>query len=208
MSWIFYVLSPVLLHLAVSEMITVLAGNVLDSAACTALSAVFVLPFALWMYRKDSSLHGKSVEIQAAAVLLSLAGGGLLNLLWSGLLNLMLNLFRFNSYFSNATQEALLTSSFIAQILGPGLLVPAAEELVFRGLTYTRMRIRMQTHQAVVLSAMLFALYHGNPIQMIYAFPMALLLAFLYEKSGNLAYPILFHMGANLTAIVTAIIFA
>lgn len=209
MSWIFYVLSPVLLHLAVSEMIIVLAGNVMDSAACTALSAVFVLPFALWMYRKDSALHGKTViKHAAAAALLCLAGGGLLNFFWSGLLSLLLNLLRLTSYFSNASQEALLTSSFLAQLLGPGLLVPVTEELVFRGLTYRRMRIRMQTYQAVVISALLFALYHGNPIQMLYAFPMALLLALLYEKSGSLAYPILLHMGANLTTILTTILFA
>ncbi|MCD7841730.1 MAG: CPBP family intramembrane metalloprotease, partial [Lachnospiraceae bacterium] len=90
----------------------------------------------------------------------------------------------------------------------PGLLVPVTEELVFRGLTYRRMRTRMQTYQAVVISALLFALYHGNPIQMLYAFPMALLLALLYEKSGSLVYPILLHIGANLTAILTTILFA
>ncbi len=87
------------------------------------------------------------------------------------------------------------------QLLGPGLLVPLTEELIFRGLLYGRMRTRLQMKQAVLLSALLFAFYHGNPVQILYAFPMALLLAILYERGESLIYPILFHMGANLTAI-------
>ncbi|MCD7882190.1 MAG: CPBP family intramembrane metalloprotease, partial [Lachnospiraceae bacterium] len=87
--------------------------------------------------------------------------------------------------------------------LGPGLFVPIAEELIFRGLVYARMRIRLQVGSAAFFSALLFALYHGNPIQAIYAFPMAIVLALLYEHGGKLIYPILFHMGANLAAILT-----
>ncbi|MCD7956657.1 MAG: CPBP family intramembrane metalloprotease [Lachnospiraceae bacterium] len=123
-----------------------------------------------------------------------------MNICWSGLLNLL----RIGSYFSNETQEALFASSFFMQLFGPGLLVPIAEELIFRGLLYARMRTRLQAGPAIVISALLFALYHGNPIQMIYAFPMAVVLALLYERGGNLIYPILFHMGANLTAILIA----
>ncbi len=213
MSWIFYVFFPVMLHLVISEITAILAGNVSDSAARTALSAVLVLPFAIWMYWQDKKQKDKPSQEKRnteqriteqrlwcclGMAVLCLLSGGILNILWSRILNLL----RITSYFSNETQEALLTSNILMQLLGPGLLVPLTEELVFRGLFYARIRTRLQVRQAVFFSALLFALYHGNPVQMIYAFPMALILAVLYERSSNLAYPVLFHMGANLAAIL------
>ncbi|MCD8396044.1 MAG: CPBP family intramembrane metalloprotease [Lachnospiraceae bacterium] len=220
MNWVFYVLLPVLIHLILSEGVTVLTGNLLDSAACTALSAVLVLPVAIYMYRRDTV--SRSIDNSGGATnrklqdedgvfqhktrrkmqrlgcyMVYFLSGGLLNLLWSGILYGM----GISSAFSNQTQEALLSSQMAMQLLGPGFLVPIAEELIFRGLVYKRMKTRLSVGQAVFFSALLFALYHGNPIQMIYAFPMALLLALLYDRDGSLAVPILFHMGANLTAI-------
>ncbi|MCD7746245.1 MAG: CPBP family intramembrane metalloprotease [Lachnospiraceae bacterium] len=243
MNWILYVLSPVMVHLLLSEGIAVLAGTVIDSAACTALSSVVVLPVAIWMYRRDGSYRGdesyrregsyrgdgslrrrpfhsesegKTFALSRMNYILKentwegklgplfflgcLAGGGLLNLLWSGLMKEL----GITGHFSNRAQEALLTSGMAMQLLGPGLLVPIAEELVFRGLCYTRMKTRLSVGQSVFFSALLFALYHGNPIQMIYAFPMALILALLYERGGTLTGPVLFHMGANLAAILLA----
>ncbi|MCD7735418.1 MAG: CPBP family intramembrane metalloprotease [Lachnospiraceae bacterium] len=203
MNWILYVLSPVAVHLIVAEGTVILMGNHLDSAACTALSAFLVLPAAIWMYRQDGALHKAafhraSFHKEALSLLLCLLSGGLLNVLWSSFLNWA----KISTLFSNQTQEELLASARMMQIAGPGFLVPIAEELIFRGLVYTRMKARLSVWQAALLSALLFALYHGNPIQMIYAFPMALILALLYEWSGTLAYPILFHMGANLAAIL------
>ncbi|MCC8049222.1 MAG: CPBP family intramembrane metalloprotease [Clostridiales bacterium] len=205
MSWVFYVLSPVMISLVISEMTAILAGNVLDSAARTALSAVFALPFGVWMYRQDTKRNAfeqhrhmdRSRMCCLGAAALCLFGGGLLNVFWSWILKLL----QVTSVFSNETQEALFSSGIIMQLLGPGLLVPLTEELIFRGLLYGRMRTRLQMKQAVLLSALLFAFYHGNPVQILYAFPMALLLAILYERGESLIYPILFHMGANLTAI-------
>ncbi len=202
MSWIWYVLYPVLAHLALSECVFMLAGSVLDDAACTALSALLILPLAIWwMVRRDASLHPKRHRGTAAAVAAlagCLLGGVALNILWSGLLDLL----QVTSAFSNEAQEALFGSALLAQILGPGLLVPVAEEMIFRGLTDSRMRTKLNLMPAVLLSALLFALYHGNPIQMIYAFPMAVILALVYEKGGSILYPVLLHMGANLAAII------
>ena len=131
------------------------------------------------------------------AGILCFVGGGILNLLWSGIMNLM----QIQNYFSNETQESLLASQMAWQILGLGVLVPFAEELVFRWLTYTRMKKFFPVKIAVFLSCVLFAVYHGTLIQIIYAFPMALVITALYEWKKLFIYPVLFHMGANLTAV-------
>ncbi|MCD7819791.1 MAG: CPBP family intramembrane metalloprotease [Lachnospiraceae bacterium] len=216
MNWVLHVLSPMLIYLLVSECTAILCGSFLDSAACTALSAFLMLFAALWMYRRDAALHrhplGKrqpnntlqqSLLVQqrlrfAGIPVLCFLAGGILNIAWSGVLNWL----KITSYFSNQAQESLLGSGLVMQLLGPGLLVPIAEELTFRGLVYTRMKERLSTGQSVFFSSLLFAFIHGNPIQIIYAFPMAVLLALLYQWNEGLAAPILFHMGANLAAIL------
>ncbi len=124
-------------------------------------------------------------------------GGGALNVAWSGILNLL----HIQAHFSNQTQEQLLAANLLLQIVGLGIAAPVAEELIFRGLTYRRMRRMFPVWAAVVLSALLFAVYHGNPIQMIFAFPMAVVLALVYEHGKLFIFPVLFHMGSNLTAI-------
>ena len=74
---------------------------------------------------------------------------------------------------------------------------PLGEELTFRGMMQRRARVWMRPGWAIVISALVFGLCHMNMVQLIYAFPMGLLLGFLYEKSGNLLVPVLAHMAAN-----------
>ncbi len=129
--------------------------------------------------------------------LLCFIGGGALNLAWSSVLNLL----QIQTRFSNQVQEQLLAANPILQVVGLGIVAPVAEELIFRGLTYRRMRRLFSVWAAVFLSALLFAVYHGNLVQMIFAFPMAIVLALVYERGKWLLFPLLFHMGSNLTAI-------
>lgn len=88
------------------------------------------------------------------------------------------------------------------QLAGSGILIPMAEELVFRGLSFQNLRRELDWLPAAVFTSVLFALYHGNWIQGIYAFLMGLLLALVYEAYGNLTAPWLFHASANLTVIL------
>lgn len=102
----------------------------------------------------------------------------------------------------NEVKGQVYQLALIWQIAGSGTLIPLAEELVFRGLSFRNLRRELDYLPAAVLTAVLFALYHGNWIQGIYAFLMGLLLALVYEAYGNLTAPWLFHVGANLTAIL------
>ena len=239
MEFLLSLITPVLLHMAVSVIVTAAGGAIggaaADSAVCTSVTALLVLPVLIWMYRSDAAkgMHSnksicrfdgaqqedcRSQNTQGTAavktnrrgkdirkttyligiLVLCAVSGGILNLLWSGILQQL----RIQDHFSNAVQEQLFAGQAMVQLLGLGMLVPLAEELIFRGLIYTRIRKRIPAGAAIFFSALLFALFHGNVIQMIFAFPLALILAWLYERSGWFACPLAFHMGANLTAIV------
>ena len=82
------------------------------------------------------------------------------------------------------------------------LLTPLVEELIFRGLIFRRLRWSLDAKAAILTSALLFAVFHGNLLQGIYAFAMGFLFAFVYERTHSLWAPILFHLGANVVSVL------
>lgn len=83
-----------------------------------------------------------------------------------------------------------------------GIVSPLAEEIVFRGILYNRMKKIFSTALSLVLSALLFGFYHGNIVQASYGFLMGMLIAYTYEKCGGFLYAFLFHAAANLSVYV------
>ncbi|MBD5503241.1 MAG: CPBP family intramembrane metalloprotease [Lachnospiraceae bacterium] len=79
-----------------------------------------------------------------------------------------------------------------------GLISPIAEEIVFRGLVFNRMRRYFPHAAAIVASGVLFGIYHGNPVQGLYGGCMGILMAYLYERMHSFVIPCLFHAIANL----------
>jgi hypothetical protein len=78
-----------------------------------------------------------------------------------------------------------------------GIISPVAEEMVFRGIVYRKMRDNYGVPIALVGSALIFGAIHGNLVQGIYGTAMGLLAAWLDEREKKLAAPILFHGAAN-----------
>lgn len=217
---IFSILFPVLLHMILSDaaaiLLPVLTRGQADTAVCTTVAALLVIPAAVWMYRrdavksvirKDAKKTGKSTEnVHITHVkygMLCMILGGVMDLIWSEVLVRI----QIQNYFSNQTQEQLLASAAAVQIIGLGIAVPIAEELIFRGLMYNRMKQLFSVPMSIFLTSLLFALYHGNMIQILFAFPLAVILAWIYEKGKWFGYPALFHMGVNLTTVIINLLF-
>lgn len=102
----------------------------------------------------------------------------------------------------NEANEAFFGGAFLYELSGSCLMIPIAEELLYRGVVYKRLRILYDMRTAVILSAVIFGLIHFNLVQFLYAGILGLLLAFLMEKTGKLWAPILGHMAANTVAVV------
>ncbi len=73
------------------------------------------------------------------------------------------------------------------------LLAPAAEELLFRGILFTWIRQWGYPRLAWWGTSLLFALIHLNTVTFLPLLVLALLLARLYERTGNLLAPIAAH---------------
>lgn len=89
-------------------------------------------------------------------------------------------------------------------ILLYGLVSPLAEEVVFRGIIYNRLRRFYGPMAAVAVSGIFFGVFHGNLVQGIYGTCMGVLLAYVYERKGSFFFPVLFHAAANIAVYCTA----
>jgi uncharacterized protein len=86
-------------------------------------------------------------------------------------------------------------------LLGYAVLVPIAEEVVFRGVLYGWLRLDMSLEASVLISSVVFGLAHGVSINGIMTFFLGIGLAILYERSGSILPGIVVHMVNNAIAI-------
>lgn len=96
------------------------------------------------------------------------------------------------------TNDVIYGAGQMLQILSAGIFGCVVEELSMRGVVYLRMKRYWGRKTAMICSALVFGAYHFNVVQMVYAFVLGLLFAWLYERFDTLWAPIVGHMSANL----------
>lgn len=97
-----------------------------------------------------------------------------------------------------ATVQNQYDVSFAVGLLLYGVISPFVEELVFRGFLYGRMRVYMPKMWAVLVSALLFGIYHGNMVQGTYGFLMGILFTLVYDRYKNFYLAVIMHVIVNL----------
>lgn len=211
-----YVLWPVFVHMIVLEGLTVLYGIFFSGwrmawefyykhiLLISCISGLFSIPVLLYLVYQDKKKRGTCRRKQGLgwpkswlyAILLGIsvcvAGNGLIIL--SGISKL------FSSY--EEVSRDLYSPSIVIQAAAVGIVLPLVEELTFRGLVFSRLKEFFSFQKAAVISALCFALYHGNMVQGIYAFCIGYLLAYCYGHYGSLAIPFIIHISANLFSIL------
>jgi membrane protease YdiL (CAAX protease family) len=77
------------------------------------------------------------------------------------------------------------------------VLAPIAEEFFFRGVLFAAARRRLSRGAAIAVSGLAFSFIHTNPVGFLPIFLIGSLMAYLYERTGSLAAPIVVHMVHN-----------
>lgn len=85
------------------------------------------------------------------------------------------------------------------------LCAPVIEEWIFRKLLIDR-TVRYGETVAVLLSGLMFGLFHGNLNQFAYAFLLGIFWGFVYVKTGRLIYTIVPHMVINFMGSVVSLL--
>ncbi|MBO4914530.1 MAG: CPBP family intramembrane metalloprotease [Oscillospiraceae bacterium] len=98
---------------------------------------------------------------------------------------------------TNPLEEfAMGDSSLVWKLLFLVVLAPLIEEFVFRRVLIDRMRVYGEK-TAVIVSALIFGLFHGNLSQFFYAFALGIVFGYVYVKTGALRYSASLHMLIN-----------
>lgn len=91
------------------------------------------------------------------------------------------------------------------EILAVIVLAPLAEEILFRGLILNRLKKSVSYNAAIVLSALAFAIFHGNLYQGIYTFVFGLAVGYIVHRFSSLWYGVLMHFALNLMNILISL---
>ena len=105
----------------------------------------------------------------------------------------------------NALMAYATESNMMVTFLYMVICAPILEEYIFRKLIVDR-TVKYGQGVAIVLSGLMFGLFHGNLNQFAYAMLLGMFLAFLYVKTGNLKITIGLHMCINFMGAVISVL--
>lgn len=190
----------------------------------TLVRSVLIIPFYIVFMRKDirrDKEFGRPTEytpynklwlliLPVMGVVMCLAFNNLvvmmMDLVEDGINALMDSMdinFDFDAFASFEESSSLIYSApIVVQVLVTSVAAPLVEELLFRGIVYKRLRTIMNITPAMIISAALFGLVHGNMVQFVYAFLIGLIFAFVYEKFKTIWAPIILHASANMLSVI------
>lgn len=196
------VIYPVLMYYVVSNLVMFIIGFFWQTTnqnymAQHIIVTIVVFPVVYSYYQKPGE---KKLFMPVSFVLLTLLGA------CSGIaLN---NLIALSPLMQHSTgyqevSQAFFGSTLLLEILGSCMLTPILEEVLYRGVAYSRLKQWLGVKPAILLSAALFGLMHFNLVQFVYAGILGILLACIAERYG-LPAAILAHAAANLMAVLRA----
>ena len=99
--------------------------------------------------------------------------------------------------------EDVLMDNHPLKFLMTVILAPVFEEYIFRRQIIDKLR-GYGEKTAVLISALLFGLFHLNLYQFVYAFGLGILFGYMYVRSGRLRYSVIVHMLINFIGGVIA----
>ncbi|MBD8007173.1 CPBP family intramembrane glutamic endopeptidase [Bacillus norwichensis] len=104
---------------------------------------------------------------------------------------------------SENTQEILnLIDLFPAIVLISSIIGPILEEIVFRKVIFGTLYNRLPFGMAAVISSIIFAFAHMEPIHLILYTAMGFVFAFLYVQTKRIIVPIIAHVMMNTLVVV------
>lgn len=177
----------------------------------TGLSSLcnYILPFPIfyWLMKKLKSqkIEKNSVGIKTFITYIAIT----VTLMWIGnIIGLVItNLLSgaIQSEIANPVQELINSNDIIINLVIISIIAPIFEEIFFRKFLIDR-SIRYGARVSIILSATLFAFFHGNLNQFFYAFLMGGFFAYVYIKTGKITYTIILHAIINLMGSVVSLI--
>lgn len=164
---------------------------------------ILTIPLFLWMLRKlPGGLPGdimvkKKLRVRKLLSLFVISMGlGYLFNLAGVVINLIIAAAKGGDFstlnpISNVMQQMTISSAVYV-----ALIAPVVEEFLFRGIIVGKTK-KYGEQTAILFSAILFGLLHGNIAQTLYATFIGLVLGYIAVKTGGIVYSCIVHMMIN-----------
>lgn len=161
--------------------------------------AVGLVVLRLWQgkqfFRQTLWTRGKPMTLGDFMCLLALfLGGQFAFSLIATVLETLFNLFGLS--LMSSIESATMSADSFSMFLYAGIGAPIAEELLFRGLVLRKLEPYGKRF-AIVMSALVFGVFHGNLVQIPYAFLVGLVLGYT-ALEYNILWAMVLHMINNL----------
>ena len=96
----------------------------------------------------------------------------------------------------NPIETAVFSSNVLYTLIVACIMAPVVEEIMFRKIMINKL-VGYDERLAIIVSAFAFALFHGNLYQLLYAFVLGIIFAYITVKSGTIKYAIILHITVN-----------
>lgn len=213
------VLFPLLFYIMVSDILRILMISLLGNMTAAVNGIVFLTAFVILyltightdliqekfcfcMRNKTEFRNPKDKTVcQKLAELLGVAGVAVGMSIGCHILFKITGLMQSSADFAQVSVRQMAVGLVTGLVLY-GVLSPMAEELIFRGIVFSRMKRYLPVTVSALLSAALFGIYHGNIVQALYGFLAGCVLALVYHKSGSFTLTVALHGMMNMTGFL------
>lgn len=212
---IWNLLYPICIYFVVTSVSIIILDYFLPETANSKLfrqllTSIAAFPFLFSFYKQDQASRNewknkpdwKRMKIRPADFFWMFVTGGCFAVALNNLFGMM-RLSDYSASYAEVT-KTFYTGRLLLEISALCIVIPIAEELLYRGIVYKRAADWLGARYAAVVSALIFGLIHMNLVQSLYASLFGLLLAYFVEAAGNLTGAIAAHMAANLTSVLRA----
>ena len=172
----------------------VLKENALVITAICAVVASVVLSLFFHIDIKNGRIE-KRGQIKAMDFIMAIVGGAGVSIALNIVIALT-NMAGKDTTFVEVS-DMITSNPLFVTIICAGILIPIVEEILFRGLIFNRIKCQYNFVAGLLISSLLFGIYHGNIVQGIYATLLGIFLGFAYHKTKSILIPIFIHMGGN-----------
>ncbi|WP_409199842.1 lysostaphin resistance A-like protein [Methanobrevibacter sp. DSM 116169] len=205
-------LFTIIIQIIIGIILQIVPNNIVnDVNLLTIISSIatYIIPFPLFYYvmnkiSKEYKIEKKNMGILKFIACIIVAFsltyiGNMIGLTITSIIGGYLG-----SPITNPVSQMIGTNEVWATFIAAVILAPIFEELFFRKLLIDR-SIKYGGLASVLISATLFAFYHGNFSQFFYAFLLGAFFSIVYVKTGKIEYTIALHGIVNFFGSVVSV---
>jgi membrane protease YdiL (CAAX protease family) len=186
-------------YLGVALLITMITGDAVAGAAASALAAAVLAIIYRWR-STGTPLAPKPAPRTLTVRFWVTATAGLIACWAAGQASASWIYATWGSPAFDAVSSAKMDSPIWLLVLTVLIIAPLGEEALLRGIAYPALRKHWSPLAAAFVTATVFALLHGNLVQIALTVPLGILLAFVYEAAQRL-WPVVFmHVLFNMAS--------